>query len=781
MASMAEDEVLVLEDGVEEHPDSQPGRGQPPRHKPQTFAESDDPDEAFERLMNGLGVDFDPDEPIAVDETDEAVDNLPNWEGIDDPFDEVTQAIDWDAELAGLMKGLEAEIRDPAAGPTVQPLQQEFTDALIRNRFAEGGEAAARQLAKPSTQDEADRIGAMLSADQTPVRRTEIGHLPLIEDTNRDKLDDVAAIHGAMDENAPKVELQRLPVAQPVPAILLSEADPLLAEDAFDDDAPVEEPEQIEPQQNAEPVDEAVEEPAEEKPPAAPRISLRAAPDAEEEQSDDVEADSEAEASNPLDDLETPDIALAEDPLYQASAPMAGDTGWVNKSGLRLGVDQGAKTSESRTGKKTKQKEDKPTKLKLSAPPAPPSENKKTLKLQAAQAKKLEKKQAKQAQIEAKTSAGAANQQAAKPGSRRAIGIVAACLVLAITGTALMVFQGQSPLTTVTAPTVEPTPAIPSLPPVPVENAAPAAPTPTPVSAPTAALPVEPVEEAAEPSLSIAELEALGNSRGQPETEVEAPAVAETPAEEAVETTVAVATPAPEATTPPPQTAEPAAERPAAAPAAPAPLETQEVAALPSPAVVPPQDTEVDPTTLRLAAPPPLPLPAELEALRDSAATGNRQAQHDLGAHFAAGRLVDQDFARAAYWFQEAAVRGVDNAQYNLGVLFQQGLGVPQNPGLAVQWYERAADNGHVEAKYNMGVAYADGIGVTRDIAQAVRWFEEAAGEGISRAAFNLGVMYEVGMIGSPDLAVARQWYRQAATSGEQDAINALERLDEAN
>ncbi|MEM6902302.1 MAG: hypothetical protein AAF556_03580, partial [Pseudomonadota bacterium] len=291
-------------------------------------------------------------------------------------------------------------------------------------------------------------------------------------------------------------------------------------------------------------------------------------------------------------------------------------------------------------------------------------------------------------------------------------------------------------------------------------------------------LPVQPIEGATEPTLTIAELEALGNAaRSVPsQTDLTTPAQtpantsADQPTDQPTEVQTDVQTDVAAAPSTGPLASQPEATR----------IDTaRDVAARPSPAIVLPPSNEIDLTAARLAAPPPLALPAELEALRSSAATGNRQAQHDLGAHFAAGRLVEQDFARAAYWFQEAAIRGVDNAQYNLGVLFQQGLGVAPNPTLAVQWYERAADNGHVEAKYNMGVAYADGIGVERDIVLAVRWFEQAAAEGISRAAFNLGVMYEVGMIGSPDLAVARQWYRQAATSGEQDAINAIDRLDQ--
>ncbi|MBV6633598.1 MAG: SEL1-like repeat protein [Alphaproteobacteria bacterium] len=765
MSDTLDDEVLVLEDGSETGHGKQDGRGQPPRHKPRDLAESDAAEDAFIQLMTALGGQTAPDDEgdtdQPVDETGEDAETGdlegPDWEAVADPLNALDDAEDWDKELAALIDGLETEVRNPDGGATAQPLQEQISDALIRNRFAEGGEQAARQFPMLSPPDEVGRIGAMLGADQAPLRRTELGHLPLVETSPTDKLDDVAAVHGAIVDATPEVELQTMPVAQPVPAILLAEADPALAEDAFDDaedkvvEAEIEETDAT-----------TLEEPVAEETPPVEEEALLDTPDTETPETLEPEAKQPAPEEDP-DELEHPDIALAEDPLYQASAPIAGDSGWVNRSGLRLAVD------ETSPAKKSKPR-------KAEAAPKPAKADKKAAKQEAAQARQLAKAEAKQAKLDAKrakidarATAQAAKKAEPQTGTNPGVVVLAASLVMAMMGgVTLFLFHDQPLVREWTAPLREraielranarqtPTSTIPSL----ADAPAPAVDAPTQLSQ-GATLPLQPVEDGVEPTLTIAELEALGG--------LQAPAPAEL-ADEVTETAAAAGDVA-------------AAPEPAPTPevAEPTPVEVQEVAALPSPAVVPPQTETTDITEVRLAAPPALPLPAELEALRNSAAAGNRQAQHDLGAHFAAGRLVEQDFARAAYWFQEAAIRSVDNAQYNLGVLFQQGLGVEQNAALAVQWYERAADNGHVEAKYNMGVAYADGIGVERDIAQAVRWFEEAAAEGISRAAFNLGVMYEVGMIGSPDLAVARQWYRQAATSGEQDAINALERLDAAN
>lgn len=172
------------------------------------------------------------------------------------------------------------------------------------------------------------------------------------------------------------------------------------------------------------------------------------------------------------------------------------------------------------------------------------------------------------------------------------------------------------------------------------------------------------------------------------------------------------------------------------------------------------------------------PLPVEIQELRRNAMAGNRQAQHDLGAFYAAGRQIERDFVRAAYWFREAAMRGVPNAQYNLGVLLQRGLGVPQDTVMATQWYQSAARNNHPEAEYNLGVAYADGIGVEKSIANAAIWFEKAAVAGLPRAAFNLGVINELGLSGQSDIDRAVRWYARAAEAGERDARESLDRLN---
>ena len=170
-------------------------------------------------------------------------------------------------------------------------------------------------------------------------------------------------------------------------------------------------------------------------------------------------------------------------------------------------------------------------------------------------------------------------------------------------------------------------------------------------------------------------------------------------------------------------------------------------------------------------------LPDDVKALEISAKAGNAMAQHDLGARYAAGRGVGQDYGEAVQWFSAAARQGVANAAYNLGVLYQQGLGVSSDAGQAVAWYRQAAEAGHAEAQYNLGVALIEGHGVPADSKAAVRWLTEAEGKGVAQAAFNLGVIAELGLGGEPDSAAAARWYGKAAAAGDMQAAAAIARL----
>lgn len=172
-------------------------------------------------------------------------------------------------------------------------------------------------------------------------------------------------------------------------------------------------------------------------------------------------------------------------------------------------------------------------------------------------------------------------------------------------------------------------------------------------------------------------------------------------------------------------------------------------------------------------------LPERIQSLEAQAFEGLAEAQHDLAAIYTAGHGgVEQDFARAALWFREAADGGVGNASYNLGVLYHQGLGVERDLARALYWYREAAQRDHPEAQYNLGIAHIEGIGTEYSPPLAAAFFERAANNGIMEAAYNLGLIYENGLLGGevkPEEALL--WYKIAADQGSLDAQAALKQL----
>lgn len=172
-------------------------------------------------------------------------------------------------------------------------------------------------------------------------------------------------------------------------------------------------------------------------------------------------------------------------------------------------------------------------------------------------------------------------------------------------------------------------------------------------------------------------------------------------------------------------------------------------------------------------------LPDLFVAMEDRAYEGVPEAQHDLATLYAGGQRVARDYARAAYWFQQAADHGIANAWYNLGVMSQQGLGLPKSDTKAFGYYKAAAHLGHPEAMYNLGLAYIEARGTARDNLRGVAYFKRAANAGLTQAAYNLGVLYEGGtVIPDVDIKAALDWYRVAAAEGHLAAEKAIARLE---
>jgi TPR repeat protein len=71
----------------------------------------------------------------------------------------------------------------------------------------------------------------------------------------------------------------------------------------------------------------------------------------------------------------------------------------------------------------------------------------------------------------------------------------------------------------------------------------------------------------------------------------------------------------------------------------------------------------------------------------------------DLGALYANGHGVAQDYAKAREWYEKASNKGDANAMTDLGALYANGHGVAQDYAKAREWYEKAADKGDANAK----------------------------------------------------------------------------------
>ncbi len=131
-----------------------------------------------------------------------------------------------------------------------------------------------------------------------------------------------------------------------------------------------------------------------------------------------------------------------------------------------------------------------------------------------------------------------------------------------------------------------------------------------------------------------------------------------------------------------------------------------------------------------------------LVALKKSkplAEQGNPLAQFMLGASYASGQGVPQDYSQAAAWYHKASEQGEMNAQNNLGALYNNGQGVPQDFDQAALWFRKAAEQGEMNAQNNLGALYNNGQGVPRDFNQAALWFQKAADQGLADAQNNLG------------------------------------------
>lgn len=98
--------------------------------------------------------------------------------------------------------------------------------------------------------------------------------------------------------------------------------------------------------------------------------------------------------------------------------------------------------------------------------------------------------------------------------------------------------------------------------------------------------------------------------------------------------------------------------------------------------------------------------------------------------HYTGEEGLTQDYAKAAEYFEVAALQGDANALYNLGKLFFRGQGVEANPGKALEYYRKAADLDHILALNTLGGLYRFGAQTGTDAELARDYFARSAAFG---------------------------------------------------
>ena len=130
----------------------------------------------------------------------------------------------------------------------------------------------------------------------------------------------------------------------------------------------------------------------------------------------------------------------------------------------------------------------------------------------------------------------------------------------------------------------------------------------------------------------------------------------------------------------------------------------------------------------------PVTIEQRAEQNRRAAEQGGALAQMTLGAMYAGGYGVGQNYRQAIVWYRKAAEQGFAPAQVNLGWMYEHGRGVEVNYGQAAIWYRRAAEQGESLGQANLGRMYVFGRGVERNNERALEWFRKAAAQGHSGA-----------------------------------------------
>ena len=129
---------------------------------------------------------------------------------------------------------------------------------------------------------------------------------------------------------------------------------------------------------------------------------------------------------------------------------------------------------------------------------------------------------------------------------------------------------------------------------------------------------------------------------------------------------------------------------------------------------------------------------------------GLAKAQVVLGSIYDNGCSDFQSDPKKAFqWYSAAAAQGDPNGLGNVGAMYALGRGVENDYPEAMKHYREAAELGNGKAAYNLGRMYEFGEGMPPDLKQAEYWYQKAVSLGETEAEQRLMALTASGNKGS--------------------------------
>lgn len=105
----------------------------------------------------------------------------------------------------------------------------------------------------------------------------------------------------------------------------------------------------------------------------------------------------------------------------------------------------------------------------------------------------------------------------------------------------------------------------------------------------------------------------------------------------------------------------------------------------------------------------------DFDVYEKAANEGFIEAQYILGTLYYDGKIVEQDYKKAIFWFKKAGNKGHRRSQYILGFIFHNGEGIDRDYKKAIKWYKKAANQGDIKAQYTLEIMFCNGEEVNQD------------------------------------------------------------------